>query len=221
MNSFDETKILLIGKNKFKTFISEINPNKKISYLNCQFRLENSVVNFYTKIPITNFDILIGGAFINTNYCQCIPIENGWFKIQIFLNDPIIPFNKLLYHEFSFMKVLNKNETGYEWPDIYYIPGIDNIKTSNNIADREDLIVQNTDGLYNCIRFQSGLAGINYNKSFRILPYDCIIEYLKGKIKLYKSVSNSDKADSMNIAKEMFKEYKNFLKTELELVKTN
>ncbi len=96
----------------------------------------------------------------------------------------------------------------------------DTITLTNTDKDiNTDLIVQNTGGLYSCLRFQSGLAGEVYcteDSFFRILPYDIIVKYLKGEIKLYKSSANNDKADSMNIAKEMFRDYRKFVKAGLK-----
>lgn len=230
MNTFDEGKLVLVNKEKFKIWKSTLKSGKVESTWNYQFRMKHPIANFYTKTPITNFTIVVGGAKFGTNYGNCIPVKNNWFKLQFFLNDPVIPFNALLNHDFSFIKKLDENETDFEWPDIYYIPvmeveGDTVISTSTEDECRNintELIVQSTGGLYNCLKFQNGLAGEIYcteDSFFRILPYDRIVKYLKNEIKLYKSAANNDKADSMNIAKEMFRDYKEFLKDELELSK--
>ena len=225
MICFDKSKLVLITKERFSThdYICEINENNNSSTWFATRRFPVPIAGFYTKQFISNINITIGGATIGTEYANCIAVENGWYKLQFFLNDPVLPLHTLMYQSVSFKKKLNKNELTYQWPDIYYIPAIettDTIETLNGIENPFELIIQNTSGLYNSLRFEDGVAGIIYDQtlySYIILPYNHIIKYLQGEIKLYKSSTNNDRADSMTIIKEMFTEYKEFLKSARQL----
>lgn len=221
MTNFDETKLVLFTKDKFSTqeYICKIKiGHNKSRWLHTR-RFSTPIAGFYTKQFIDNIDINIGGANIGSKYGNCIAMKNGWFKLQFFLNDPVLPLNALTHQTISFSTDLDIGKSTYEWPDIYYMPVTE---TVNNIFESSiELIVQNTDGFYNCLCFENGLGGLVYftEDSFKILPYDRIVKYLKGEIKLYNSSANNDKADSMNIAKKMFRECKEFLKAELKLCK--
>jgi hypothetical protein len=208
---FDESKLIKFPEEKYSThlYICKINVGYNIAHLTYNYCFRTPIISFYTKKFIKNINITIGGADIASNYANFIYMCDGWFKMQFFLNDPVLPLNALSYMLVGFNVILDKNQTTFEWPDIYYMP----VANEENVilSDDFELIVQNTDGLYNSIGFKHGLGGVVFSDSFRLYPYKRLIKYLNGDIELYKSSANSINADSMQITKKMCKEHINNL----------
>ncbi len=94
MTDFDETKLVLFTEDKFDThiYICKINIGHNKSIWTNTRRFSTPIARFYTRRFIDNINIIIGGANIGSKYGNCIAMKNGWFKLQFFLNDPVLPF---------------------------------------------------------------------------------------------------------------------------------
>ncbi len=79
-----------------------------------RFSVNESITEFYSTVPIN--EICLGSGVSEWTEGKCLKLQESWYKIIFFKDDPIIPLHVSRFYYGHFYKTGNN-----EWPDIYVL----------------------------------------------------------------------------------------------------
>lgn len=154
----------------------EISSNKRVD-----FGVREPITEFYSTSLIN--DIHLGGGGSIWTKGKCTKLQESWYKIEFYKNNPLLPLHLSVFHYKHFFK-----DDDEQWPDIYVLAA----ESKNNYVIPSSLINENNEisheGSYKCtlceiqtdkitaLIFELGLNHLTENQIYLDRCFDYISE---------------------------------------------